>query len=402
MRILYITQFYEPENIAPSFRATDNSRIWAREGAEVTVFTGFPNYPTGKVFDGYTVELLTEQKLEDVRLLRSKLIAKPNTSFVNRIQNGLSFLWYGMVNLGKNYERIGSDFDVVFATSGTVFAGYLGYRFAKKMRLPFVIEYRDLTYSQLVATGSSEHSLKYKGMKWLELMMARKASKVVVLTNSFKKTLSNDGIAEAKIVVVPNGADVVDLVPVQHQGLKLGYFGTMGLSQVIPETITAFVSLESLLPNFEYRLIGEGAARALVEESVASIGKNFAVLLHGMTKDELESHYADIDMSIVSLRRSEAFSGTIPSKIFQSWARGIPVLFFGPEGEAAQMIRDYDLGITLCGSDEANNMILTEFFSSDDWKSRLQDMGKRAKGVMAEHYTRDRLAKRLLNELETV
>ena len=402
MRILYITQFYEPENIAPSFRATDNSRIWAKEGADVTVYTGYPNYPTGKVFDGYTVELLSEQKLNGVRLLRSKLIAKPNTSFVNRIQNGLSFLWYGLVNLGRNFNNIGSNYDVVFATSGTVFAGYLGYRFAKKMEKPFVIEFRDLTYSQLVATGSSEKSLKYKGMKWLELMMARKASKVVVLTNSFKRTLSCDGIDESKIVVVPNGADIVDLVPVSHQGLKLGYFGTMGLSQVIPETISVFSSLQSIIPDFEYRLIGEGAARSSVEEAVANIGSGFSTLLHGMSKDELEPHYAELDMSVVSLRRSEAFSGTIPSKIFQSWARGIPVLFFGPEGESAQMIRSYDLGIALCGTDKENIQVLADFFSSDDWKGRLQDMGKRAKDVMAEHYTRDRLSKRLLNELEAI
>lgn len=40
MRILYFSQFYKPENIAASFRATEHSRIWVREGHDVTVFTG--------------------------------------------------------------------------------------------------------------------------------------------------------------------------------------------------------------------------------------------------------------------------------------------------------------------------------------------------------------------------
>ena len=53
MRILYFSQFYKPENIAASFRATEHSRIWVRESHDVTVFTGWPNYPVGRLFDGY-------------------------------------------------------------------------------------------------------------------------------------------------------------------------------------------------------------------------------------------------------------------------------------------------------------------------------------------------------------
>ena len=43
MRILYFSQFYTPESIAPSFRAAENSKIWTNSGHEVTVFTGYPN-----------------------------------------------------------------------------------------------------------------------------------------------------------------------------------------------------------------------------------------------------------------------------------------------------------------------------------------------------------------------
>lgn len=402
MKILYISQFYEPENIAPAFRATEHSRMWAAAGEDVTVLTGWPNYPMGRIFDGYEVEMLQETSLKSVRLLRSKLVAKPNTSFINRIENGFSFLWYGWRNLHKNKGVIGSDYDVVLATSGTVFAGYLGYRYAKKMKRPFIIEYRDLTYAQLVATGSSEKSMKYRGMKWLELMMARKASRVVVLTNSFKAALVKDGIDASKISVVPNGADIVDIELEKQSALTFGYFGTMGWSQVIPETIQTFKILNDAVPGFKYLLIGEGAARDLVEEEVAKPENDFTELLHGMPKDELENYYATLDLSVVSLRRSEAFSGTIPSKIFQSWARGIPVLFFGPDGEAASMIRGCELGITLCGSDEDNKKILASFFSNPEWRSVLDGMGTKAKQVMKESFTREHLAAEMLKTIKSV
>ena len=356
----------------------------------------------GEIFDGYEVEMLQESSLKGVRLLRSKLVAKPNMSFINRIENGLSFLWYGWRNLHKNKGVIGSDYDVVLATSGTVFAGYLGYRYAKKMKRPFVIEYRDLTYSQLLATGSSERSMKYRGMKWLELMMARKASRVVVLTNSFKATLVEDGIAANKISVVPNGADIVDCEPNKQSTLTFGYFGTMGWSQVIPETIQVFKALNGIVSGFKYLLVGEGAARDLVEEEAAKPENDFVELLHGMPKDELEKYYATLDLSVVSLRRSEAFSGTIPSKIFQSWARGIPVLFVGPDGEAASLIRDFGLGLTLCGSDDENEESLASFFSNPEWRSVLDGMGAKAKQVMRENFTRKHLAAEMLKTIKSV
>ena len=402
MKILYISQFYEPESIAPAFRATEHSRYWAQNGADVTVLTGYPNYPIGKIFEGYTVELLNETKCQGVRLLRSKLVAKPNANFFNRIQNGLSFLWYGLVNLRKNRLTIGTDYDVVFATSGTVFAGYLGYRFAKKLDKPFVIEYRDLTYSQLLATGTPETSLKYKMMKYLELTMAKKAAHVVVLTNSFKETLLADGINSGKITVIPNGADTLNTPKHFHEGLRLGYFGTMGLSQVLPETICTVALLQDVMPKFEYLLIGEGAARSDVEAALQADDSSFVTLLHGMPKDELEQYYADVDMTVVSLRRSEAFAGTLPSKIFQSWARGIPVLFIGPKGEASELIEVNNGGIALCDNDENNQMKLVEFFSSPDCMGRIIDMGQSSKKLMNQHYTRERLASLMLTTLETV
>ena len=46
LRILYFSQFYPPESIAGAFRAAEHAEAWVERGAEVTVFTGWPNYPT--------------------------------------------------------------------------------------------------------------------------------------------------------------------------------------------------------------------------------------------------------------------------------------------------------------------------------------------------------------------
>lgn len=98
MRILYVTQLYEPENVAGAFRASDHARAWCARGHEVTVLTGWPHYPKGEVFEGYEVDALGEEWCGPVRVLRSRVVARPLTSFVRRIQNGLGFLWFGALN----------------------------------------------------------------------------------------------------------------------------------------------------------------------------------------------------------------------------------------------------------------------------------------------------------------
>ena len=206
MKILYFSQFYSPENIAAAFRAADHSRIWARAGHEVTVFTGWPNYPTGHLFDGYEMAPLWEGSIDGVRVFRSSSKIQPNTSFAKRIESGVSFIANGLKNLGRR-SPVGSDYDVVLVTCGTVFSAWLGVHYAKKHHLPLVVEFRDLTYKQMMATGSE--GAKVATMKALELSFCKAADRVVVLTDGFKKDLVEEGVPREVISVVPNGADVV-------------------------------------------------------------------------------------------------------------------------------------------------------------------------------------------------
>ena len=119
-----------------------------------------------------------------------------------------------------------------------------------------------------------------------------------------------------------------------------------------------------------------------------------------MSKDELEPHYRQVHMTVVSLQRSESFSETIPSKVFQSLARGTPVLFVGPEGEAARLVRESGGGLALCGDDRECADALRAFASSDDLPERLSRMSTNAVSFIEHNYTRKDLASRMLGVLK--
>lgn len=401
MRILYFTQFYKPESIAAAFRAADHAREWAEAGHDVAVFTGWPNYPVGCVFDGYTVERLGEERDGRVRVLRSKSSIAPNTSMVKRVVGGGSWFVYGILNCLTKKKQIGDGYDVVLATSGTVFAAMVGRFYAKRNRIPLVMEFRDLTYKQMVATGSDANGWKVRLMKSIELGLCRDAERVVVLTEGFRDALAAEGVPAEKIDVVPNGADIV---PCDHSwsasgSLRLGYFGTMGISQDVPATLDLAAALAVRGVPVSYLLVGEGAARSEVENDIAEGSCLFADLRHAVPKDELEPLYASVDATVVSLKQSSSFAGTIPSKIFQSFARGVPVLFIGPEGEAARLVRRSGAGMVFTGSaDEAKDDLLS-FVLEANLPERLAQMSAAAVDFMKASYTRKRMAERMIGVL---
>lgn len=400
MKILYFTSFYSPENIAGAFRASEHAKAWAEAGHDVTVFTGWPNYPTGQLFDGYKMERLAEKRVDGVRVIRSASAILPNTSFVNRIKVGVSFIVNGWRCCMPKSSPVNSDYDVVLASSGTVFAAWLGTQYARRKGIPLVMEFRDLTWRQMIAAGGSEHDPKVKAMRAFELGMCSKAERIVALTEGFGRELALRGVPVTKITVVPNGADLVACSHDWGGKLRLGYFGTMGISQDVPRTLDLAAELyhDDLLES--YSLIGEGAARASVESVLRLGAYSFVTLEHAVPKDELEPLYGQVHMTVVSLQKSESLSETIPSKIFQSLARGTPVLFVGPEGEAARLVRESGGGLALCGDDGECADALRTFASSDDLPERLSQMSASAVSFIERNYTRKGLASRMLGVLE--
>lgn len=369
-------------------------------GHDVTVFTGYPNYPTGKIFDGYDPKILTEENIGGVRVLRSKLIAVPNTSMIKRLENALSYYFYGRVNECFHSEKIGKKYDVVLGTSGLIFNALLAQKYASHHKIPFVFEIRDITYLQMQATGKGPDSKSVKGMKWLELRLCKKASKVVVVTNGFKKTLVEDGVPDEKIEVITNGIDVERSQDVYDEGKKftLSYFGTLGLSQNIKDTFDyARVIIESV-PNSEYLIIGDGAQKAEIDEAAKKVP--FVRMLPGMSAVELEPYYNDTQLSVITLRKSDNFKYTIPSKLFQVMGRGIAILFIGPDGESAEIIRNHNAGITLTGSTEEDLKQLKEFFSKEDWYEQLKLMGDNGRKAVEKHYSRAKLAEDYIGVLD--
>jgi len=240
-------------------------------------------------------------------------------------------------------------------------------------------------------------------MKALELFLCKRARKVVVVTNGFKKTLIADGIPAEKIEIITNGVDVNETkITASQNKLVLSYFGTLGLSQNISDTFQYADTISRCSNEFEYLIIGEGAQKDNLKKKVEQSKFSFVKMLPGMPADDLEPYYRTTQWSVITLRKSDNFKYTIPSKLFQVMGRGIAVLFIGPDGETAEIIRTYNAGLALTGTIEEDNAELEKFFAKPDWQDELSAMGQRGRAAVLENYSRKKLAMKYIDIMNGV
>ena len=84
MHILFLTDNFPPEGNAPATRTYEHARYWVDKGHKVTIITCAPNFPEGKVFDGYKNKWLFREKVEEIDVWRVKTYITANEGFIKR------------------------------------------------------------------------------------------------------------------------------------------------------------------------------------------------------------------------------------------------------------------------------------------------------------------------------
>jgi len=246
MHILFLTDNFPPEVNAPASRTFEHCREWVKAGQEVTVITCFPNFPKGKVYDGYRNRLRPQtETIDGIRVIRVWSYITANEGFVKRILDYMSF----MVSAVVASPAVNRP-DVVIGTSPHFFTACAAYLVSRIKRVPFVFELRDIWPESIKAVGAMNDSAVIRLLEKVEMFLYRKAALIVSVTESFKKTLVRRGVTGEKIHVVRNGVDLARFRPmpkdpelVKRYGLKgkfvAGYIGTHGMAHALETLLDA-------------------------------------------------------------------------------------------------------------------------------------------------------------------
>jgi colanic acid biosynthesis glycosyl transferase WcaI len=142
MRIAYVTQWFEPEpNI---IKGSEFVRALQAAGHEVTVVTGYPNYPYGRIYPGYRLRLISRETVDGVSIVRLPLYPSHDRSALRRSITFLSFCLSAFLYLAWRRSR----FDIAYVYHPPITVGLA----AALARVPFVLDVQDLWPDTVVAT----------------------------------------------------------------------------------------------------------------------------------------------------------------------------------------------------------------------------------------------------------
>ncbi len=352
MHILFLTDNFPPEANAPASRTFEHCRAWVRAGHQVTVITCAPNFPKGKIFDGYRNRLWQSEELDGIRVIRVWTYIVSNEGLVKRILDYLSYMLSAIIS-----SAFVHGVDLVVGTSPQFFTACAAYVVSRYKRIPYVFELRDLWPESIKAVGAMRDSILLRGLEKLELFLYRKAAAVISVTHSFRRNLIDRGIAADRIRVVINGVDLSVFKPTipdsnlrSALGLEgkfvAGYIGTHGMAHALETLLEAADNLRKRPDGDVYRivLLGDGANKAPLVRKASAMGLDNVTFIDSVPREEVVRYWSILDVAIIHLKKTPLFRNVIPSKLFESIGMGIPVLH-GVEGESAELVEKEGVGI---------------------------------------------------------
>jgi colanic acid biosynthesis glycosyl transferase WcaI len=138
-RLCILTQYFLPEMGAAQNRLAELGTRLVKLGWQVEVLTALPNYPTGKIFDGYIQNRPMVDELNGMRLVRLPLYTTKG-GFTRRLRSYFSFVGSAM-RYGPSLCTVP---DMLYVESPPLFIAYAAWYLSWRWKCPYVLSVSDL------------------------------------------------------------------------------------------------------------------------------------------------------------------------------------------------------------------------------------------------------------------
>jgi len=348
MRILYLTQWFEPEpNIIKGLAFV---RELQAAGHDVTVVTGFPNYPSGRIYPGYRMRLIQHEEIGGVRITRLLLYPSHDSSALRRSLNFLSFFLSLLIYCLIRARR----YDLAYVYHPPITVGFAAALADCVRRLPFVLDVQDLWPDTVVATGLRGSSALAGPIGLVCWFVYRRSTLLIAQSSGMHRALAERGVPPEKICTIHNWA--LRETPIDGRRgpcakidrFTIVYAGNFGLAQDLATVLEAARILARRRQDIEIRLIGDGVEfEALAKRARGALGISIEPRVPA---NEIDEVVACSDALLMHLRDEPLFRITVPSKTQAYLAYGRPVVA-GVAGEAADLLQNSGAAIVVAPCD---------------------------------------------------
>jgi glycosyltransferase involved in cell wall biosynthesis len=416
MKLLVVCQYFYPEQ----FRVSDICFRLAAMGHDITVLTGLPNYPAGEIFDGYQWEKLLEktgkagaereggayiphleaygEEMNGVHILRSRLLPRKGGT-KNLAFNYLSFAWWASKTARAMAKDQAYDFDKILVVQySPVTMAIPGIIMKKKLKKPLIFYSFDLWPESIVSAGLANHGFIYSCTLKLSRWIYRQADLILTSSKNFRKYFNQKLNIQKDIRYLPIYAEDLFTSRVKDFSgtTNLVFAGNTGEMQSM-ETIVKAADYVRDHPDIHFHIVGDGSALERSKQLAAELELE-NMTFHGRHPlEDMPKFYDMADAFLVTLKRDEFISYTLPGKVQSYMASGKPILA-AIDGEAADMIMEADCGLCCPAEDDKGLADIILQFSED--KESRRKYGDNAKAYYEANFSSEAFFRSLLDYLK--
>ncbi len=397
MKIYFISQWYYPE---PDGRVSDLAEELAKKGHEVTVITAFPNYPHGKIYDGYEIKWRQWETINGVRILRLPIFPDHSRSTIKRALNYLSF-FLSLFSLAPWFIKK-PDVFWVYMPFMVIPACFFKFIF----RAPYVLEITDLWPDTIFASGMLKEGFLSRILNLVANIGYKYSGAITVQNFGFKRCLVERGVDEKKVSVIENWADEKIFKPRQYD-LELArkydlqekfvvmFAGNMGIAQSL-ENIVESAILCKEYKEIHYVFIGDGVCLGEIKDKAHGLDLKKISFIDRKPIKEMPGFFSIADVLLVSLRDEPLYEITLPSKTQAYLASKKPIVI-AKNGEDAEFLENNGCAIKCIPDNPASlaNAIIRIYKMTDEERIHMGNKG-------FELYNKKYAKKNLIDKMENI
>ena len=320
---------YTPEQTGIAPYTTGLAEHLVRCGHEVTVITGFPSYPQGRVPARYQGRLQQRERIRGVDVRRRWHHVTSGRSAIGRALCEGTFAISGLSAMG--IPRPDAVLGVVPSLSGGLLARSVAWRF----RVPYGLIFQDLMGRAAAQSGVSPAWQVVSGLRAAERWTARGAAAIGVIAEGFRPYLEALGVAPERIRRVRNWTHLAEptldraaareRLGLPQDAIVCLHTGNMGLKQGLENVVECARLSAASDRGLLFVLMGDGNQRPYLEALARRYSLPNLRLLPVQPAEFYPSMLAAADILLVN-QRSSVVDMSLPSKLTSYFAAGRPVV----------------------------------------------------------------------------
>lgn len=362
MKILYLTAYSYPEQVASSHMGRNRNQAFADAGFDMVLYTPTPSRGvTDEIRHKYKNIKFETMYDGHMAIHRFPLFKEGKGAFLRAVRYTLMcFIHF----LKGSFAKDARECDVMFVASTPPIQGAMAAMVKKIRRIPLIYNLQDVFPDSLVNTGTiHKSSILWKIGRIIEDFTYRNADKIVVISKDIKNNIIAKGVPEDKIELIYNWVDESEVVDIQRPNNKLfdlygldkkkfyvTYCGNIGLTQNMDMLLDVAEALEDY-PDIQFVIIGDGAYKQNVEKNIIDRKLGNVKLLPFQPYEDISHVFSLGDVGLI-ISKPGVGDNSVPSKTWSIMSASRPVLASFDENELKDIIKHNDCGAFVPAGDK--------------------------------------------------